>query len=469
MIRATPPDKTTSRTLLDPFDPQPDKRFYYAFEAFEQRLAVLRRLLKGTDALILVTGEQGSGKTTLLQRLLATADLPFKPCRVQTAGSPAVGRLPRLKQGGPPTAFLLKDPAAAVLLMDDAHRLSRKELRKLLRDTLTPDPARKIKRLVLFGQPRLSNNFHAVSGGLVDETALNKIYLPVITEEEAAAYIRHRVAVAGYTGKNPFTPTIIKKLYNNSAGLPGRISANASRWWTRKGFPGSTAPNTHRRKAGRFRRLAAWSAAGAAAVILAVAFWPSPQSEQSTASRPSTKPQMVRIKIHGAGGNPQPRGDIAAARPTARQPVDGFKPVDAPPAAKSQQRPAADRDVTEPPAGASGRPPQPDSGSPARIHREDWLMAQDPSSYTIQVLGVRSEQSLLAFVGDHRLDRSGKAAYYRSRYKGRTWFPLVYGTYSSASEARRAIAGLPERIRRMSPWIRKMSAVQDEIQKAGKP
>jgi DamX protein len=75
----------------------------------------------------------------------------------------------------------------------------------------------------------------------------------------------------------------------------------------------------------------------------------------------------------------------------------------------------------------------------------------------------------LAFVSDHRLDRSGQAAYYRSRFKGGKWFPLVYGNYATAAEARRAIAGLPEKIRSMSPWIRKMSAVHAEIRKAATP
>lgn len=94
----------------DPFGPQPDGRFYYAFEAFEQRLAILRRLIRGSDALILVVGDRGSGKTTLLQRILDTTDHPWKPCRVQTAASAAAGRLSRLRPKTGPTAFLLQKP-----------------------------------------------------------------------------------------------------------------------------------------------------------------------------------------------------------------------------------------------------------------------------------------------------------------------------------------------------------------------
>ena len=118
-------------------------------------------------------------------------------------------------------------------------------------------------------------------------------------------------------------------------------------------------------------------------------------------------------------------------------------------------------------AASSAKPPQKDLKD--RLHREDWLLKQSPSDYTIQILGVRNERSLLMFVAEHRLDRSGLAGYYRSRFKGNIWFPLVYGTYPTVEDAQQAIAGLPETIRRMSPWIRKMAVVQTEIQAFSRP
>ena len=49
----------------DPFAPEPDAKFYYPFDSFEQRLQVLNHLVQGMDLLVLVIGESGSGKTTL--------------------------------------------------------------------------------------------------------------------------------------------------------------------------------------------------------------------------------------------------------------------------------------------------------------------------------------------------------------------------------------------------------------------
>ena len=469
MKRSNSHHQTTSRIHKDPFGPEPDERFYYAFEAFEQRLAILRRLLQGSDALIVVIGEPGSGKTTMLQRILATTDKPWKPCRVQTAASMAVSRLARLKHKGSPTAFLLQDPSATVILMDDAHLLSRRELRKLVRNTLAPDPARKYKRMVLFGEPRLSENLDAVSGDLTDETALNRIYLPTITEQEAAAYIRHRLAVAGFNGKNPLTPTALKTIYHNTAGVPGRINEAAARWWTKKGSPGNLFQGKSRRKPNRLLRIVGWTAAIAAAVIFAGFLWLSGEIGRSSDSKPSSGAQMVRVKIQNTVRQLPPRADIASVSPGAKPRPARIQPAEPTAAGNAQQRSTSDSGLTKPPPVASTAPEQPAMGRPGQIRREQWLLAQNPSDYTIQILGVRSERSLVAFVIEHQLHRSGHAAYYRSRFKGRVWFPLVYGSYPSVDEARRTIAGLPEQLRSMSPWIRKMSIIHSEIQKAGKP
>lgn len=468
MSRSNNHRKEASRIFLDPFGPKPDKRFYYAFEAFEQRLAILRRLIQGTDALILVVGERGSGKSTLLQRVLVTTDKPWKPCRVQTAANMAVGRLSRLKQRGNPAAFLLKDPNSTIILMDDAHRLKRKELRKLLRDTLTPDPARKIKRMVLFGEPRVSENFDAVSGGLIDETALNKIYLPTITMDEAAAFIRHRLAVAGFTGKNPFTPAILKNLYDRSAGLPGRINEGAARLWTKRGFPGNATRGKSRSDGSRLLHAAGWTTAALAAAALSGFFWMYSDSDTRRDTAPKMGQQVVRVKIPGAQQKLRPRADIASETPTTKIRSPRVQAVQPAAAGDGQKQSAPGSVVSTTTPAPRPEPKSPDTVLPDKIYREEWLLAQDPAGYTIQLLGVRNEQSLLAFIADHQLGGSGQVAYYRSRFRGGIWYPLVYGAYPTLNEARQAITGLPESIRDMSPWIRKMSTVHAEIRKAAK-
>ena len=462
------PHSPSSHRLADPFGPKPDKRYYYAFEAFEQRIAVLRRLLQGADALMLVIGERGSGKTTMLQRILNTIDAASKPCRVQTAASSAIGRLSRLRQRAHPTAFLLQMPGNTVILMDDAHQLSRKELRKLLQNTLASGPDAKFKRMVLFGEPRLSADFETVSGGLIDETAVNKIFLPTVSEEEAAAYLRHRLAVAGFNGKSPFSATTLKALYRDSQGLPGRINENASRWLSKKGLAGRRSRQLPRGEASRYLRVAGWTIAGAL-IIFAAVFFLLPPLDTGYDSQGTAAPKVVRGKIRSIDRQLKPRADVASGRPAEKQLAARPQPTAPEQPGKVQPPPVPDSRAPKPPSTTPPASKQPDSGKYGRIQREQWLLAQRPSDYTIQLLGVRSEQSLLAFVNQYGLDQSGDAAYYRSRFKGGIWYPLVYGVYANPKQAQSAIAGLPEKIRSMSPWIRKMSAVQSEIRKAASP
>ena len=104
-----------------------------------------------------------------------------------------------------------------------------------------------------------------------------------------------------------------------------------------------------------------------------------------------------------------------------------------------------------------------------KVNREDWLLSQESSGYTIQILGVRNEKRLLNFIENALPSKINKLAYYQTSYKGKDWYPLVYGVYASQKEAASAMKQLPANIQKTSPWIRKMSSVQRAIRKRSKP
>ena len=137
--------------------------------------------------------------------------------------------------------------------------------------------------------------------------------------------------------------------------------------------------------------------------------------------------------------------------------------------------------VAEQPAVLAEVPPQPVQQPPVKppplkpvipqkaavkntIYRENWLLDQEASFYTLQVLGVRNEESLLNFVKEHKLLLNQNVAYYKTTYKGKQWYPLLYGVYPTKSEAAEAVKELPEKVQKSIPWLRKMSAVQKEVQ-----
>jgi len=81
---------------------------------------------------------------------------------------------------------------------------------------------------------------------------------------------------------------------------------------------------------------------------------------------------------------------------------------------------------------------------------------------------VRNEESLLNFIKVHKLLEDQNVAYYKTVYKGKQWYPLLYGVYPTKSEAQAAVKGLPDEVQKSIPWIRKMSAVQKEVQAEAK-
>jgi septal ring-binding cell division protein DamX len=97
------------------------------------------------------------------------------------------------------------------------------------------------------------------------------------------------------------------------------------------------------------------------------------------------------------------------------------------------------------------------------IHREEWLLSQAPFYYTIQLMGVRKEALLFDFVKRNQLLEQNEISFYQTTFKDKPWFQLLYGVYATKKDAQSAADNLPPEIRKSSPWIRRMSAVQKAI------
>jgi septal ring-binding cell division protein DamX len=91
------------------------------------------------------------------------------------------------------------------------------------------------------------------------------------------------------------------------------------------------------------------------------------------------------------------------------------------------------------------------------IKQAPWLLTQNPSHYTIQLLGTGNERLLVALI--KRLNITDKAAYYKNARLDKNWYALTYGTFPSLSEANEAIDQLPADLLKGQPWIRKFSDI----------
>jgi type II secretory pathway predicted ATPase ExeA len=174
----------------DPFSREPDAKFYYPFDSFEQRLQVLDHLVQGTDLLVLVIGESGNGKTTLLHRYLVTTDVQWKAAQIQIDSAGRSDKTSADEQPKSYPVFIQQDVKDPIVIVDNAHKLPEVDLRFLLQEALVPESSQKIKRLVLFGEPILSTYITAHHESIAGNVAINKITMPVLTSVETDSYLQ---------------------------------------------------------------------------------------------------------------------------------------------------------------------------------------------------------------------------------------------------------------------------------------
>ena len=123
------------------------------------------------------------------------------------------------------------------------------------------------------------------------------------------------------------------------------------------------------------------------------------------------------------------------------------------------QKILAQQTVT-PPAPAIAAPPAPPASGGAEAGAA-WLWSQDPSHYTLQLLGGRTEAGIRQFIRQHKLE--GQTVYYRTTRNGRPWYVLVYHSYPDRKAARAAIGKLPPALRKTRPWARSFASIHAEL------
>jgi len=140
----------------------------------------------------------------------------------------------------------------------------------LLREALVPGSTQMIKRLILFGESDLYSTITTLTDSFVDETTVNKIYLPALTMQETTAYLQHRLEVAGYTGEKLFSSSVVEMIHQTSGGFPGPMNEIADQWLKKNYSNKKKRHGILRQKADRPRRIFGWVAAGILVLLLAV-------------------------------------------------------------------------------------------------------------------------------------------------------------------------------------------------------
>jgi septal ring-binding cell division protein DamX len=77
--------------------------------------------------------------------------------------------------------------------------------------------------------------------------------------------------------------------------------------------------------------------------------------------------------------------------------------------------------------------------------REDWVLAQDPQNYTVQLFASQNELAMPYFRDQYGL--TGELAYYATQRGNTTWYELIWGNFEDKKRAENAITQLPQELR----------------------
>jgi len=225
-----------------PFGITPDTSFFYACRSTQQALNTLLVAVNNGEGFIKITGEVGTGKTLLCRKFMATlnnvwvtAYLPNPNVEPRTLLLALAEELSVPVDLGVDQHHLLKgitrtllDNARArtrvVLCMDETQAMPLETLEAVRLLTNLETEKRKLLHVVLFGQPELDRRLASESVRQLRQRIVFQHDLKGLAADEVAAYVAHRLAVAGYSGTPLVAGGAVGLLHRASRGVPRLIN-----------------------------------------------------------------------------------------------------------------------------------------------------------------------------------------------------------------------------------------------------
>ncbi|HVW71519.1 MAG TPA: AAA family ATPase [Steroidobacteraceae bacterium] len=298
-----------------PFAITPDPRYLYLSERHAEALAHLLYGINEAGGFVQLTGEVGTGKTTVVRSLLAQTPKNVEIALIlnprMTAPEFLLTICEEIGIGVPDASteslkdlvdvlshYLLKAHAAGrrvVLVVDEAQNLAPAVLEQVRLLTNLETNTQKLLQIILIGQPELRELLGRNELRQLAQRITGRYHLHPLSRDETAAYVRHRLRVAGAT-TDIFSATALNEVFRLSVGVPRVINVICDR-----ALLGAYSMDRHRVTATLVRHAASevfgkriaphwlpWAAAGSTAVVLlsaTVGLWNAhPWSSKSAAT-----------------------------------------------------------------------------------------------------------------------------------------------------------------------------------------
>lgn len=224
-----------------PFRLTPDPQFLYLSKHHARAKAYMESTIWFTDGFVVITGEIGSGKTTLIETFLKELEKDVVVAQINQTQVTAVEFLQsvlaqfgfspfRMKKAellSTLNDFLIEQYAngrRVLLIVDEAQNLSNKVLEEIRMLSGVETTKEKVLRIILAGQPELNDKLN--SPGLVQlaQRIRLRFHLTALSKTDTAAYIQHRLEVAGSQGRELFDPETYPLIYRYTGGIPRLVN-----------------------------------------------------------------------------------------------------------------------------------------------------------------------------------------------------------------------------------------------------
>ena len=233
-----------------PFSLTPDPKYLFKSESHANAFELLQYAVRRREGFVVVTGDIGTGKTTLCRALLEEIDrntfsalvlnpflseedllkLILQDFGVVSREDVKRGRLTHVsKQELIETIYdfllsLLPIHASALLIIDEAQNLPMPVLEQIRILSNLETDKEKLLQIVLVGQLNLQPLLKAPQMRQLDQRVSIRYQLRPLSRDEVAAYVSHRLTVAGGSAAVMFLPKAIDMVYRRTKGIPRLVN-----------------------------------------------------------------------------------------------------------------------------------------------------------------------------------------------------------------------------------------------------
>jgi general secretion pathway protein A len=233
-----------------PFSLTPDPKYLYKSESHASAFELLQYAIRRREGFCVVTGDIGTGKTTLCRAVLDQLDrktftaLVLNPfiteedllrIILQDFGVVSREEIKRGRLAGVTKQELIDTlnefllsllplRAGALLIIDEAQNLPPQVLEQIRILSNLETDKEKLLQIVLVGQLNLQDILRAPDLRQLDQRISIRYELKPLNAEETAAYVAHRLTIAGGGAAVSFSPKALELVHKYTAGIPRLIN-----------------------------------------------------------------------------------------------------------------------------------------------------------------------------------------------------------------------------------------------------